>query len=147
MRWQTEWGFWINNADLSPLHVPDFIKELLVGFVQRNLPPLAGRLDLINQEGGSVPGHTPGHMALSITSHGAQLLHLVDPVLYPIHLAHPDWVAAVDLLPGQTVATHQRLLKQAADEQALALLFPFPAPELGCINAQEDSWSWQAVDS
>jgi glyoxylase-like metal-dependent hydrolase (beta-lactamase superfamily II) len=91
------------------------------------------------------PGHTPGHMALSITSEGEQLLHLVDTVIHPIHLEHPDWVAAVDLLPAQTVATRHRLLTRAVDEKALVLVFHFPAPGLGRILAQADAWTWQAA--
>jgi len=151
--WQTEWEFWTNNPDLSALHVPDFIKEALIGFAQRNLPPIADRLDLVSQEGEilpgihaiAAPGHTPSHMALSIQSDGEQLLYLVDTVLHPIHVAHPDWVAAVDLLPEQTVATRRRLLQRAADERALTLAFHFPAPGLGHVVAQGDGWAWQPI--
>lgn len=151
--WQTEWEFWTQQPDLSPLHVPEFIKEALIGFAQRNLPPITDRLTLINQgieivpgiTAIAAPGHTPGHMALSITSDGEQLLHLVDTVIHLVHLEHPGWVAAVDLLPEQTVTTRRRLLQRAVDERALVLLFHFPAPGLGRILAQGDVWTWQAA--
>lgn len=152
--WQTEWEFWTNNPDLSPLHVPDFIKEALLGFAQRNLPPIAARLDLVSRESEIVPGicavaapgHTPGHMALSITSEGQQLLYLVDTVLHPIHVEHPEWLAAVDLLPEQTVATRRRLLKRAVDEDALVFAYHFPAPGLGHVMSHGDRWAWQAIE-
>lgn len=148
--WRDEWEFW-NNPDLSSLHVPDWIREALVSVAQRNLPPIADRLELINQEGEiapgihaiAAPGHTPGHMALSINSEGEQLLYLVDTVLHPIHMEHPDWTAAVDLLPEQTVATRRRLLARAVEERAQVFVFHFPAPGLGRVAAQGDAWRWQ----
>lgn len=153
--WQREWEFWIQNPDLSPLHVPDWIKTALVDSAQRNLPPLAGRVDLVNQEREIVPGiraiaapgHTPGHIALSIRSAGEQLLYLVDTVLHPIHMEHPEWTAAVDLLPKQTVATRRRLLAQAVEEQAQVFVFHFPAPGLGRVVANRDAWVWQPIES
>jgi glyoxylase-like metal-dependent hydrolase (beta-lactamase superfamily II) len=149
--WQSEWEFWSRNPDLSSLHVPDWIKEALIGVAQRNLPPIAGRLDLVSQESEiapgiraiAAPGHTLGHMALSITSQGEQLLHLVDTVIHPLHMAHPEWTAAVDLLPEQTVATRHRLLARAAAERAQVFVFHFPAPGLGRVVADGDAWRWQ----
>jgi len=74
------------------------------------------------------------------------LLYLVDTVLHPIHVAHPEWVAAVDLLPEQTVATRRRLLQRAATDGALTLAFHFPAPGLGHVVAQGDAWAWQPIN-
>jgi glyoxylase-like metal-dependent hydrolase (beta-lactamase superfamily II) len=149
--WKGEWTFWMENPDLSPLAAPDFIKQILLDFVQKNLPPIAEHLDLVEQEREIVPGiralaapgHTPGHMALSITSAGEQLLHLVDTVIHPIHIEQVEWTAAVDYSPEQTVVTRRRLLGRAANEQALAFVFHFPFPGLGHILAAEQGWRWQ----
>lgn len=60
---------------------------------RQNLPPLEGQIDPIEGETEIVPGvryvAAPGHVA--VTSAGEQLLHLIDAVLHPIHLKHPDW--------------------------------------------------------
>ncbi len=151
--WRTEWEFWTKGADLSSLHVPPFIRQALLESAARNLPPLAGHIRLLDGEGEIVPGihavaapgHTPGHMALSIRSDGEQLLYLVDTVLHPIHLEHPEWVAAVDLLPEQTVATRRRLLARAVEEQALVMAYHFPAPGLGYVVSNHDHWMWRAT--
>ena len=151
--WSTEWDFWTNAPDLSALHIPAFIRQALLASAAHNLPPLAGRVELLTGEGEIVPGiqalaapgHTPGHMALSIRSEGAQLLHLVDTVLHPIHMEHPEWVSAVDLLPAATVATRRRLLARAAEEQARVMVYHFPAPGLGTVMAANDEWTWNAL--
>jgi glyoxylase-like metal-dependent hydrolase (beta-lactamase superfamily II) len=151
--WEPEWKFWTENPDVSSLQVPDYLKQVLVDCASRNLPPLAGRIELIDEEDEIVPGiravaapgHTPGHMALAIYSEGEQLLHLADTVLHPIHLEHPDWVAAVDLLPEQTIATRRHLLQLAAEEQARVFAFHFPAPGLGLVESGGDAWRWQAL--
>lgn len=151
--WQAEWEFWTDQPDLSSLDIPDFIRQALLASAAHNLPPLAGQVSLLSRESEIVPGiraiaapgHTLGHMALSISSEGEQLLHLVDTVLHPIHMEHPEWVAAVDLLPEQTVATRRRLLARAAEEKALVMVYHFPAPGLGTVMAANNGWTWNAL--
>lgn len=151
--WRSEWRFWTDDPDVSSLQVPDYFRQLLVDCARRSLPPLADRIELIEQEDEIVPGiralaapgHTPGHMALAIHSAGERLLHLADALLHPIHLQHPDWVAAVDLLPEQTIATRRRLLGLAAEERAQVFVFHFPAPGPGRVVSSGDAWGWQAL--
>jgi glyoxylase-like metal-dependent hydrolase (beta-lactamase superfamily II) len=38
------------------------------------------------------PGHTPGHMVVSVCSGDERLLYIGDTVLHPLHLEHPDWI-------------------------------------------------------
>ena len=119
---------------------------------RRCLPPIEKQLSLIDEETEIVPGirsiaapgHTPGHMALSISSGGEQLLHLVDTVVHPIHLERPDWLVATDLLPEQTVATRRRLLDLAATEKVLVFVFHFPFPGLGHVVQSGSGWEWEA---
>lgn len=151
--WQSEWEFWSSGPDLSSLHIPDFIKAVLIEFAQRNLAPIAKQIELVSKEGEiapgihaiAAPGHTPGHMALSIRSDGEQLLHLVDTVLHPLHVEHSTWVTALDLDPAQTVATRRRLLARAAAEQAMVLAYHFPSPGLGKVVAHGNDWRWQPI--
>lgn len=150
---QTEWNFWTEATDLSWLPFPVELQQLFRNFIEKNLLPLQPQLDLI-EAGAEIapgiqvieaPGHTPGHMALKITSAGEQLLYLVDTAIHPIHIEHPEWVAAVDYNPEQTVATRQRLFQQAVDEQALVHFYHFPFSGLGHIKQQGAGWQWQAL--
>jgi glyoxylase-like metal-dependent hydrolase (beta-lactamase superfamily II) len=120
-------------------------------FASDSLPPIEGQLDLVDAETEIVPGiraiatpgHTPGHMALSISSEGEQLLCTGDVALHPIHLEQPDWYAAVDLVPEQALASRRRFAGMAATHQALVHAFHFPLPGLGHIVQRADAWQWQ----
>ena len=147
--WKGEWDFWTSGEAEAKLD--EHFRDVLLSFVRKNLPPIQDRLDLIEREREilrgiqaiSAPGHTPGHMALSIFSEGDHLLNIVDTVLHPIHLAQPEWCAAVDFAPDQVVATRRRLLSRAVAEKSLVLAFHFPFPGLGHIVQKGEEWEWQ----
>ncbi|UCB42976.1 MAG: MBL fold metallo-hydrolase [Dehalococcoidales bacterium] len=149
--WKDEWDFWTSGQAEAKLD--EHVREVLLDFASRNLPPIQGQLEHIDLETEimpgistlAAPGHTPGHMALSITSKGNQLLCISDMVLHPIHLEQPEWHAAVDFAPEQVIATRRRLLKRAATEKALVLAFHFPFPGLGYVVQKEDTWQWQPI--
>ena len=63
------------------------------------------------------PGHTIGHVAVSISSDGDQLLYLSDTALHPIHLEYPDWTASVDQIPEQTIETRKQPFELAVREK------------------------------
>jgi glyoxylase-like metal-dependent hydrolase (beta-lactamase superfamily II) len=149
--WQDEWEFWTSGQAEKKLD--EHVRERQLGFARKNLPPIQGQLELVDHETEIVsgiqavaaPGHTPGQMALAISSRGEQLLCVSDVVLHPIHLEHPEWFAPVDILPEQVVATRRRLLKRAVDEKALVLAFHFPFPGLGHVVPKGDVWQWRPL--
>ncbi len=106
--WNTEWDFWTSdNPDLSSMPVPDEIKtSLLIGTARRCLPAIRKQIELIEHESEVVPGirllpapgHTPGHMAVAISSGNDAVLHIADAVLHPIHIEQPEWLNAFDLV-------------------------------------------------
>ena len=124
----------------------------MVDIARRNLEAMRDRLTLVDDGAEVVPGirviaaagHTPGHVALSITSDGEQLLHISDVVLYPLHLEHPEWVPVFDILPEEAAASKQRIFDRAAQERALVFAHHFPPfPNLGHVHKQEASWQWR----
>jgi len=153
--WKDEWDFWTGEPDLSGLKADEHIKGLLVTFARNNLLPIRGQIDLVEDETEIVPGiraipapgHTPGHMALAISSRGQRLLVISDSVIHPIHMEHPDWYAAVDLDPDQVVDTRRQLLNRAAVEKALVLAFHFPFPGLGRVVQKGESWQWRPIET
>lgn len=150
--WKDEWVFWTSKE--AEEKFDEHVREVLLDFTRKNLPPIQERLELIENEreilpgikAFAAPGHTPGHMAILISSEEDLLLHLVDTVLHPIHIEQPEWIAAIDFLPDQVVATRHRLLKQAAEEKALVLAFHFPFPGLGHILEKGEGYIWQSID-
>jgi glyoxylase-like metal-dependent hydrolase (beta-lactamase superfamily II) len=154
--WQGEWEFWTQEQpDLRAMPVDDQIKHLLVASAHAELPPIQGHLDLIDRETEivpgihaiSAPGHTPGHMAISISSGQDQVLHIADTVLHPILMEHPDWYPVFDLLAEQAVTTKRQILDRAATDQALVLAFHFPFPGLGHVIPRGQGWQWQPLET
>lgn len=147
--WRREWDFW--NSEEAALKLEEHVRDVLLGYARKNLPPIQGQLDLVDRETEilpgieaiAAPGHTPGHMALAVCSGGQQLLCVSDVVLHPIHLERPEWHAAVDFDPQQVEATRRRILTRAATEKALVLAFHFPFPGLGRVVQKGDEWQWQ----
>jgi glyoxylase-like metal-dependent hydrolase (beta-lactamase superfamily II) len=148
--WKEEWNFWTSKEAESKLGEHGAI---LLAFARKNLPPIESQLDLIDHEGEILPGiravaaqgHSPGQMALAVSSKGEQLLCISDVVLHPIHLEQPEWCATVDFAPEQVVTTRRRLLSRAAVEKALVIAFHFPFPGLGHVVQEGKGWRWQPV--
>jgi glyoxylase-like metal-dependent hydrolase (beta-lactamase superfamily II) len=149
--WKDEWDFW--NSEEATQKLDEQSREVLVGYARKNLPPIQSQLTLIDHEADILPGikaiyapgHTPGHMALAVSSGGEQLLCISDTVLHPIHLEQPEWFAVVDQNPQQVIASRRRLLNLAATEKALVLAFHFPFPGLGHVVSKGDGWNWQPI--
>ena len=150
--WKDEWDFW--TSEQAEQRLDEHVREVLLKFARENLPPIQGQVDLFDREAEIVagiravaaPGHTPGHMALEISSEGEQLLCIADAALHPIHLEHPEWHAAVDFDPKQVVATRRRLLERAAARKALVVAFHFPFPGLGRVVQKGEGWQWQPIE-
>ncbi len=153
--WKHEWDFWTSAPSLAELQVDEHLKQLLLTFAQKNLPPVQSQLDLIDHETEIVPGvhavaapgHTPGHMAAAISSGGESLLYTADTAIHPIHLEHPGWCAIVDCSPDQAATTRHQLFKRAGREKALVLAFHFPFPSLGHVIQKGKAWRWQAIET
>jgi len=151
--WKDEWDFWASEQAEQKLD--EHVRERQIAFARKNLPPIQDRLDLVDHETEIVPGiravaapgHTPGHMALAISSGDEQLLVISDAMLHPIHVEQPDWHAAVDFAPKQVVTTRRRLLNRAAVEKTLVLAFHFPFPGLGHIVQKGEGWQWQPIEA
>ncbi|MFC1957811.1 MBL fold metallo-hydrolase [Chloroflexota bacterium] len=151
--WQDEWDFW--TSEQAETKLDEHVRDVLLSYARKNLPPIEGRLHLVNRETEILPGikaiaavgHTPGHMALAVSSKGEQLLCVSDTMLHPIHMERPEWHAAVDFDPKQVQATRRRILKRAVDEKALVLAFHFPFPGLGHVSKSGDTWQWEPIST
>ena len=151
--WQDEWHFW--TSEKAETKLDEHVRDILLGCARKNLPPIQGRLHLVDREMEilpgvktiAAPGHTPGQMALAVSSEGEQLLCISDVVLHPIHLEHPEWHAAVDLDPKQVETTRRQILKRAVAEKALVFGFHLPFPGLGHVIQKADTWQWQPIST
>ncbi len=138
-----EWHFWHSQPELPRL--PQAMRDALLQLIPPTLAPLQKRLELIDNEleiapgikTFAAPGHTHGHMAVSITSANQTLLYTGDAILHPLHIKHPHWSALVDVLPEQAVETRKRLLQLARQQHAPIFGFHFPFPSRIAILQEE----------
>jgi len=151
--WKDEWDFWTSPRAEQKLE--EHSREILITTARRNLTPIQSQLDLIGHEGDIVPGisavaapgHTPGLMALAISSKNEQLLCITDVVLHPVHMEHPEWFSIFDIVPELVSVTRRKLLDRAAAEKALVIAFHFPFPGLGHVVRKGKAWQWQPAKS
>jgi glyoxylase-like metal-dependent hydrolase (beta-lactamase superfamily II) len=148
--WREEWDFWFSDERTAEHQVPPPFVEM----ARTNLEPLGKEVSLLDKETEIVPGittvatpgHTPGHIAVSITSDGDQLMHISDAVIHPIHLELPEILIRYDILPEQTLATRRTICDQMAHEQTLVFAHHFPPfPNLGHIAKDGQGWCWQPL--
>jgi glyoxylase-like metal-dependent hydrolase (beta-lactamase superfamily II) len=149
-----EWDFWTTAPDLRNTRMDEHMQQMLVSVAQKNLLPLEGCIELLDGEGEKeivsgiraipAPGHTPGHIAVLVESAKAQLLHISDAVLNPLHLENPTWRNVFDLDEEAAVTTKRRLLDRAAADKIKVLAYHFPFPGLGHVESEVNSWRWQA---
>ena len=146
--WQSEWDFWFSDEETA--NTP----PLFVQIARANLTPVRSRVTFIEPDREIVPGltaiptpgHTPGHIALSIVSNKAELLHVSDAVIHPVHLRYPDILLPYDILPEQTLASRRAICDRAVSSQALVFGHHFPPyPNLGHITQQGNVWGWEPL--
>ncbi|MFE0413389.1 MBL fold metallo-hydrolase [Streptomyces tendae] len=111
----------------------------------------AGQLDLVDVPAEGVeavpglrlvptPGHTPGHIAVELTSRDRTALITGDCVHHPVQLAHPDVGACVDIDPERSEASRRELLGSLAGTDTLVLGTHFAPPTAGRVVTHADGY-------
>lgn len=148
-----EWDFW--TTDRAEKTLAEHSSEVLLQVAAKNLPPVGKRLELVDEgveivpgvRAVAAPGHTPGHLALQVSSENESLLCVSDTVLHPLHLEQPDWCSVFDVDPVQVAASRRRILAKAAVAKHLVLAFHFPFPGLGYVVEKGETYRWQKLRS
>jgi glyoxylase-like metal-dependent hydrolase (beta-lactamase superfamily II) len=148
--WKDEWEFWF--SELAAAKTP----EHFVTCARTSLEAIRERVTLLDREGEIVPGiaaipapgHTPGHMVVSVSSGGERLLYISDTVLYPLHLEHPDWLPIYDIVPDKAEVSKRAIFDLAAGEQTWVIGQHFPPfPSLGHVVVKGEGWEWLPIES
>lgn len=143
-----EWDFWFSEGTMN------LVPKWFVRLARESLEALQGRITLLEGESEIVPGiraipapgHTPGHMVVSVVSGDKRLLYIGDTATHVLHLEHPDWRPSYDILPEEAIASQRQILDLAAAEEALVVATHFlPFPSLGTIVKKGEVWQWQPI--
>ena len=155
-----EWDYWFSEEALKTAGAPDwFPAELFVNHARGALEPIKDRVKLVEFSDHeseiipgvraiTTPGHTPGHVAFSVSSGGEKLYYIGDVVIYPLHLEHPDWIPIFDILPEEADPSKHDIFNRAADEKAWVVGQHFPPfPSLGHVSKKGSGWEWQPIET
>lgn len=146
-----EYDFWAAGPTLDELVIPEEVKPMFLEPVQAALQGLTGSLEMIAPGDEIAPGltavdargHTPGHLAVELSSEGETALHIVDAAHVPaIHLTHPDWFMVADNWPAWSVTSRKAIFDRAAAEDLLVFSYHFPFPGVGRVAKDEIGWIW-----
>jgi glyoxylase-like metal-dependent hydrolase (beta-lactamase superfamily II) len=157
---KTEVDYWTGPApDMSKLRIPEANKKVFAANAKRYLeaikdrltPVSAGQKILPGMEVLSAPGHTPGHIALLVSSGKEALLNSADTVHHHVLMfAHPEWTSAFDSDPKMAAETRRKLLDRAAGDGLRVLGYHLPYPGIGHVRTAKggafewlpEPWSW-----
>ena len=134
-----EWAYWMNEANMagtSPVVHKYFLNARrifrnLANEVKRFTPgsEVAPGISAI-----AAPGHTPGHVAFSVSSGNQSMMVIADTARNPeLFVRHPEWQPSFDMDGNVAVGSRRRLLDQAAADRMLVHGYHFPFPAIGHI--------------
>jgi glyoxylase-like metal-dependent hydrolase (beta-lactamase superfamily II) len=146
----------MSRIDWEAFQRPEVQQNFPFPYVEQALSPLEklGILDLIDGETAitdeitaiPAPGHTPGHMVLSVSSRGQRAMILGDVLGHPAQVSEPELVFAFDMDPEQAVATRKKLLGRLEMEAMTAAQCHLPPPGFGLIVRTEGRRHWQPLE-
>jgi len=157
---KTEVEYWTGpDPDMSKLRIPEENKKVFAANAKRYLgaikdrltPVSAGQKILPGIEVVSAPGHTPGHIALLVSSGKEALLNAADTVHHHVLMfAHPEWTSAFDSDPKVAAETRRKIFDRAASDGLRVLGYHLPFPGIGHVRTAKggafewlpEPWSW-----
>lgn len=112
----------------------------------------AGQAEMIDISGGELldgiafhptPGHTIGHMAISLTSLGQSALFGGDVMHHPLQVYHPKWNTVFCEFAEQARASRLWTLEYAAERRAIYFSGHFAESSAGFVTRKGDRFQWR----
>lgn len=162
---EREWKYWSNQKYLEQL--PPKYRE---GF-RTDLLPFKKKMDLVNPEDAFLPGvraveaygHTPGQIAVEITSNGQSCLYTADAAHHYIHFEYTDWIPSTAADPQKTTdwtvkngkvvrpflsqASREHLAERAYENGSMVFAPHFYPIKPGKIVKKGDRFAFEFINS
>lgn len=149
--------FWLQpQVRLPKIGLDQDAQNTMISTAQKQLGAIQSRLTAFEVEREIIPGlyaipaagHTPGQVAIRITSGSQSMIHTADVVhTHHINLWHPDWKPIFDADPDQAAETRQRILAAIATERGLMYAYHFPFPGIGHIRPRDGGgFVWEPIN-
>ena len=88
------------------------------------------------------PGHSPGHILITLQSKGAEALFIGDIMHNPIQIHHPHWSSAFCSDPEQARRTRRSVLEHAAGKGSLLYPQHFAGPFIGRVGERAGGFAY-----
>ena len=139
---EVELTFWSSAPDLGELNIPQEIKEMIRTTADQFLARYSSRIEAVSMDHHvtkqvrlfAAPGHTPGHVGVEVRKGDEATLVAGDAFLHPIHIAHPEWTASVDMIPEATIRTRRQILERLRAKSGAMLGFHLPNGNIPIIS-------------
>ncbi len=90
-----------------------------------------------------LPGHTPGHVGIHLSSQGAEAIMCGDVMHSPVQCAHPEWAAVGDVDSALAATTRRAFLERYCETDTLVLTAHFPSPSVGHIVRHAEAFRFR----
>lgn len=145
---RTEFDYLHDEAEAED--VEQWLKDSNRDVMADSINPVlkAGLVDLVNNRHRicdeislmPTPGHTIGHVSVSIESRGDLALITGDFIHHPCQLAHPDWSVTTDYDQAQSVITRESVFADLADTARFVIGTHWPTPTAGRVVREGDMY-------
>jgi len=151
-----EWDHWSNeNRAKGTMELPQPLYEDLDVAIRDSVLPVveAGLHDLVETDHRlteevslfPTPGHTPGHVAVSIRSKGKQAVITGDLMHNPVQIADPNICSNLDVDKALALETRRAFIGRHVDKDILVLGTHFPTPSGGHIVRDNKAFRFVAA--
>lgn len=126
-----EWEYWKEQPDDMGPVMDDSVRPI----VDAGLADLVESDHRLNDEVWlePTPGHTPGHVAVRISSRGEDAVITGDLMHHPCQMARPGWASSFDFDQDAARRTRREFLERYADRPVLVIGTHFATPTAGRI--------------
>lgn len=92
----------------------------------------------------ATPGHTPGHVAVVVSSRGERAILAGDAITCPVQLAEPSWHSFGDVDPDQAERSREWLWDELARPRTTGTGAHFPELRFGRVTTHAGRRRWAA---
>jgi len=148
---KNEHDFWTNNPDLKNVALPPEGKTEWIKNAQLQLAGIRSKLELVKPGDKLLPGleildaagHTPGHLAYSLSS-GTESLFIANDLMHnrTVMFTNPEWTIGFDTDAKQAVASRKKFFDRAASDRSRVFAYHLPWPGFGHIGRAGSGYRW-----
>ena len=93
----------------------------------------------------ALPGHTPGHAGVVLSSNGARAFILGDAISCPVQLTETEWSGLGDVDPKLARQSQETVAREFEDGETLVGAAHFPGLQFGRVVVSEGRRYWEAA--